>query len=142
MKFILRYFLFSFIAFYFAQLFYFPFRMLDANLGILYLISFVILPTLFSRTFLKIIRMPDTGPGFYLLNTLIHSISIFLGSVFTSKFEILDLDLPSYKLYDTISTPKVSLNEYTSIVLFCAVYCFLFGFLYFISWSHNKKSRK
>lgn len=137
MKRILRYLFFSIISFYFTHLLYFPFK-LDDNFGIFYLIAIFAVLTLFSRTFFKIIRFPHTGVGFLFLNIVIHSIGIYVGQMFLNKYKVSTLNFPKYDLFGIIETPTIYTNVYTSIVLFSTIYCLMFGFLYFISWTKDK----
>jgi len=141
MKVILRYLFFSLISFYFAQLLFFPFT-LHENLGILYLLAFLIFPTILTRSFLKLIRLPNSGIGFGVLNIVIHSVSLYLGATFLKKYSFMDLDLPNFVIFDTITTPRIALNEYTSAIFFVFVYTLLFGVLYYISWPHEAKKKK
>jgi hypothetical protein len=139
MKRFLRYLIFSVICFYFIQLFYFPFSLSSDKLSILYLMSVIVIITFFSRTFLKIIRLPYTGFGFLILNTVIHSLSLFLTSLYLKKFDYFALNFRKYDLFGIIMTPEIFLEKYTSLLMFSALYCLLFGFLYFISWTHENK---
>lgn len=141
MKVLLRYLFFSLISFYFTQLLFFPFKLIE-NLSILYLLAFIVTPTILTRSFLKFIRLPHSGFGFAILNVLIHSISLYLGSIFLKKYSFMDADLPNFTIFDTITTPRVDFNEYTSIVFFVTVYTLMFGVLYFISWPHEGKKKK
>lgn len=140
MKRFLRYVFFSVISFYFVQLIYFPFSFNDDRLGIVYLLGFFLITSFFSRTFLKIIRLPHEGIGFLVINTLLHTLAVYLGSLYVKKFEFFALNFPKYSAFGIIKTPELFLEKYTSLAMFSALYCFLFGFLYFISWSsHDKK---
>ncbi len=137
MKRILRYLFFSVICFYFTQLVYFPFK-LSENLSVFYLLAIISVVTLFSRTFFRIIKFPHSGVGFLFLNIIVHSLGLYLGQVFLNKYKVLSLNFPKYDLFGIIETPVVYTNIYTSIVLFSTIYCLLFGFLYFISWTKEK----
>jgi len=137
MKRILRYLFFTIISFYFTQLIYLPFSLNEA-MSIFYLLAIFFVVTLLSRTFFKAIKLPHTGIGFLFLNVIVHSLSIYLGQMFLNKYKILTLNFPKYNLFDIIETPMVYTNMYTSIVLFSTIYCLIFGFLYFISWSKEK----
>lgn len=137
MKKILRYIFFSTISFYFTQLIYFPF-ILNEVFSIFYLLAIFVVVTLFSRTFFKIIKFPHSGLGFLFLNILVHSLGLYLGQMFLNKYRIISENLPKYDIFGIIETPVVYTNMYTSIVLFSTIYCLIFGFLYFISWSKEK----
>lgn len=139
MKRFLRYLFFSVISFYFIQLFYFPFSLGSDKLSILYLLAVIVLTTFFSRTFLRIIRLPHTGIGFLILNIVIHSLSLFLTSIYLRKFDYFALNFRKYDLFGIIRTPEIFLEKYTSLLMFSSLYCLLFGFLYFISWTHDNK---
>ena len=139
MKRFLRYLFFSAISFYFIQLFYFPFSLGSDKLSILYLLAVIVLTTFFSRTFLRIIRLPYTGTGFLILNIVIHSLSLFLTSIYLRKFDYFALNFRKYDLFGIIRTPEIFLEKYTSLLMFSSLYCLLFGFLYFISWTHDNK---
>jgi hypothetical protein len=139
MKRFLRYLVFSLICFYFIQMIYFPFSLSSDKLSILYLLSVIVLTTFFSRTFLRIIRFPHTGIGFLFLNIVIHSLSLFLTSFYLRKFDYFALNFRKYDLFGIIITPEIFLEKYTSLLMFSALYCLLFGFLYFISWTHENK---
>jgi len=139
MKRFLRYLFFSLITFYFVQLVYFPFEFTDTRLGILYLVVVIVTTTFFSRTFLRIVRLPHEGFGFLILNILIHSVSLYLTSIYLKKYSFFALNFSKYNLFDIIRTPEIFLEKYTSLLMFSSFYCLLFGFLYFISWSHDKK---
>jgi len=137
MKRILRYLFFSVISFYFTQLLYFPFKISD-NLGVFYILAIFCVVTLFSRTFFKIIKFPHTGVGFLFLNVLVHSLGLYLGQMFLNKYIVLSLNFPKFDIFGIIETPVIYTNVYTSIVLFSTIYCLIFGFLYFISWTKEK----
>jgi hypothetical protein len=139
MKRFLRYLVFSLICFYFIQMIYFPFSLSSDKLSILYLLSVIVLTTFFSRTFLRIIRFPHTGIGFLFLNIVIHSLSLFLTSLYLRKFDYFALNFRKYDLFGIIITPEIFLEKYTSLLMFSTLYCLLFGFLYFISWTHENK---
>ena len=139
MKKILRYLFFSLISFYFTQLLYFPFLLNREPLAVFYLLAICAGITLFSRTFFKVIRVPSTGFGFLALNILVHSVAIYVGEMFLKKFRVFSLNFPKYNLFGIIESPVVYLNQYTSIILFSAIYCLIFGFLYYISWSKELK---
>lgn len=138
MKKFLRYIFFSSISFYFTQLIYFPF-ILRETLSVLYLLAIFVLVTFFSRIFFKIIKFPHTGISFLTLNILIHSIAVYVGEIFFYKYLAYGLNFPKYDLFGIMDTPVVYLNQYTSIILFSTIYCLIFGFLYFISWSKEEK---
>jgi len=137
MKRILRYLFFTIISFYFTQLIYFPFS-LNEKMSIFYLLAIFCVVTLLSRTFFKAIRLPHGGLGFLFLNILVHSLGVYLGQMFLNKYKVLTLDFPKFNIFGIIETPMVYTNMYTSIVLFSTIYCLIFGFLYFISWSKEK----
>lgn len=139
MKIFLRYLFFTAISYYFAQLIYFPFVFNDERLGPIYLLAVIAITTFFSRTFLKIIRLPYTGLFFYILNVLIHFGATYLSVLYLRKFDFYAQNLEKYDIFGIISTPEVFLERYTSLLMFCAIYCLIFGVLYFISWTHNKK---
>jgi len=139
MKVFLRYFFFTLIAFYFTQVIYFPFILIDEVMGTLYLLGVMASTTFFSRTFLKIIRMPHTGIGFYILNVFIHFLAIYMSVIYLKKFQYFALNLEKYDIFGIISTPEVFLEKYTSLLMFCAIYCLIFGILYFSSWTHTNK---
>jgi len=139
MKRFLRYLFFSAISFYFIQLFYFPFSLGADKLSILYLLAVIVITTFFSRAFLRIIRLPHTGVGFLILNIVIHSLSLFLTSIYLRKFDYFALNFRKYDLFGIIRTPEIFLEKYTSLLMFSSLYCLLFGFLYFISWTHDNK---
>jgi hypothetical protein len=139
MKKILRYLFFSLISFYFTQLIYFPFLLNREALAVFYLLAICAVVTLFSRTFFKVIRFPSAGFGFLVLNILVHSVAIYLGEMFLLKYRVFSLNFPKFDLFGIIQTPVVYLNQYTSIILFSAIYCLIFGFLYFISWNKEIK---
>jgi hypothetical protein len=141
MKRFLRYLFFSAISFYFIQLLYFPFSFSDARLGILYLISIFVITTFFSRTFLKIIRLPHEGLGFLVINILIHSLAVYLGALYLKKFDFIPLNFNKLDLFGIIKTPEVFLEKYTSLAMFSTLYCLMFGFLYFISWTPHEKKK-
>lgn len=140
MKRFIRYFVFSAISFYLVYLFYFPFEISDEKYGILFLFSIVLLTSYLSRVFLKVIKLPSSGPVFLFLNTFIHSLTIYLGALYLKKFDFYALNFNKIQVFDIITTPTVFLERYTSLVMYSALYCIIFGFLYFISWtSHHKK---
>lgn len=139
MKSFLRYFFFTLISFYLAQAVYFPFVFIDERMGPIYLLLVIAISTFFSRTFLKIIRLPHTGLGFYILNTGIHFGALLLSSIYLKKYTFIALDFSKYDLFGIISTPEIFLDRYTSLLMFSAIYCLIFGVLYFISWTHTKK---
>jgi hypothetical protein len=140
MKRFIRYLVFSSISFYLVFILYFPFEFMDKKLGIFYLFGIILVTSLFSRVLMKIIKLPTSGPVFLILNTFVHTVTIYLGATYLKKFNFEALNFNKIELFDIISTPTVFLERYTSLVMFSALYCIIFGFLYFISWtSHHKK---
>jgi len=140
MKRFIRYLVFSSISFYLVFILYFPFEFMDKKLGIFYLFGIILITSLFSRVLMKIIKLPTSGPVFLILNTFVHTVTIYLGATYLKKFNFEALNFNKIELFDIISTPTVFLERYTSLVMFSALYCIIFGFLYFISWtSHHKK---
>jgi len=139
MKRFLRYLIFSSISFYLIFLLYFPFEINDKKLGVLYLFGIVLLTSFFSRVFVKIIRLPSTGPIFLILNVFLHTVSIYAGATYLKKYDFVALNFNKIQLFDIITLPTVFLERYTSLVMFSALYCIIFGFLYFISWTSQHK---
>lgn len=139
MKRFLRYFIFSAISFYFVYLIYFPFLLKDEKYGTFYLLGVILITSLLSRVFLKVIRLPVSGPIFLILNTFIHSLTIYLGSLYLKKYDFFALNFNKIELFDIITVPTVFLERYTSLVMYSALYCIIFGFLYFISWTSQHK---
>ena len=139
MKRFLRYLVFSAISFYFTYLVYFPFEVLDRKLGLFYLFGIVLFTSFFSRIFVRVIKLPATGLVFLILNIFIHTLTIYLGSLYLKKYDFFALNFSKIQVFDIITTPTVLLERYTSLVMFSALYCFIFGFLYFISWTSQHK---
>lgn len=139
MKRFLRYLVFSSISFYFVFLVYFPFTLLDKKLGIFYLFAIILATSFFSRIFTHTIKLPSTGPVFLLSNIFIHTLTIYLGATYLKKYDFFALNFEKIQLFDIINTPTVLLERYTSLVMFSALYCIIFGFLYFISWTSQHK---
>jgi hypothetical protein len=139
MKRFLRYLIFSAISFYFVYLLYFPFNLDTDKLSIFYLFSIVLLTSFFSRVLVKIIKLPTSGPVFLILNVFIHTLTIYLGSMYLKKYGFFALNFSKINLFDIITLPTVFLERYTSLVMFSALYCTIFGFLYFISWTSQHK---
>jgi hypothetical protein len=139
MKRFLRYLVFSSISFYFIYLLYFPFILIDSKLGLLYLFGIVLATSFFSRIIIKAIKLPATGPVFLIINTFIHTLTIYIGATYLKKYDFFALNFEKIQLFDIINTPTVLLERYTSLVMFSALYCIIFGFLYFISWTSQHK---
>jgi hypothetical protein len=139
MKRFLRYMVFSGVSFYIVYLFYFPFSIYDRKDGIFYLFGVILITSLFSRVILKVIKFPTTGPFFLILNAILHFITIFAGSLYLKKYDFFALNFNKIQIFDIITLPTVFLERYTSLVTFSALYCVIFGFLYFISWTGNHK---
>jgi len=140
MKRFIRYFVFSAISFYLVFLIYFPFEISDSKFGIFYLFGIILLTSYLSRVLVKIVKLPSTGLVFLLLNTFIHSTTIYLGALYLKKYDFYALNFNKIEVFDIITLPSVFLEKYTSLVMFSALYCIIFGFLYFISWTgHHKK---
>jgi hypothetical protein len=139
MKRFLRYLIFSSISFYLIFLFYFPFEINDKKFGILYLFAVVLFTSFFSRVSIKIVRLPTTGPIFFLLNVFLHTLTIYAGAFYLKKYDFIALNFNKIQLFDIITLPAVFLERYTSLVMFSALYCIIFGFLYFISWTSQHK---
>ncbi len=140
MKRFIRYLVFSSISFYLVYILYFPFEIVDSRLGLFYLFGIILGTSLFSRVLMKVIKLPTTGPIFLILNTFVHTLTLYFGAVYLKKFNFLALNFNKIELFDIITVPTVFLERYTSLVMFSALYCIIFGFLYFISWtSHHKK---
>jgi len=139
MKRFLRYLVFSSISFYFVYLFYFPFEILDPKFGILYLFGIMLFTSFFSRIFIKLIKLPSSGPVFLILNVFVHTATIYAGSFYLKKYSFFALNFNKIEVFDIITLPTVFLERYTSLVMFSALYCIIFGFLYFISWTSQHK---
>lgn len=139
MKSFFRNIIFSILAFYVAQMVYFPFQMRDELFGIVFLLTTFVITSLFSRFFFRIIRLPHTGIGFYILNTLTHAISVYLGVLYLKKYDFFSLNFQKIDIFGIINTPQIYLEKYTSLLFFCAFYCLITGFLYFLSHEGKKK---
>jgi hypothetical protein len=139
MKRFIRYLVFSSISFYLIYLLYFPFVVNDKKLGLFYIFGIVLGTSLFSRVIVKAIKLPSSGLIFLLLNTFIHTLTIYLGSIYLKKFNFEALNFNKMEVFDIITVPTVFLERYTSLVMFSALYCIIFGFLYYISWTSQHK---
>ena len=140
MKRFLRYLVFSGISFYLIFLLYFPFEIMDERFGVLYLFGVVLITSFFSRILMRVIKLPSSGPVFLFVNIFVHTFTIYLGALYLKKFDFIALNFNKIVLFDIITLPTVFLERYTSLVMFSALYCSIFGFLYYISWtSHHKK---
>lgn len=142
MKRFLRYLVFSSISFYLLSLLYFPFEIIDSKYGLFYLFGVILATSFFSRVLLRLIRLPSSGIIFLFLNVFLHTLTLYLGSIYLKKYDFFALNFNKAVLFDIISIPTVFLERYTSLVMFSALYCIIFGFLYFISWTssgHHKK---
>jgi hypothetical protein len=139
MKSFFRNIIFSILSFYIVQIVYFPFQFQDKIFGIVFLLVVFVITSSFSRVFFKIIRLPHTGLIFYFLNVLSHAVSAYIGVIYLKKFDFYALNFSKIDVFGIINTPSVYLEKYTSLLLFCSLYCILTGVLYFLSHENKRK---
>lgn len=131
-KHILKVFTHTFIAFYFTQQAIDVFNFGGSIKSVVLVLLFLFFLNLFVRSIIQMISLPDRGPVYFVLYTLLTALGLFICTAVIPQFSLFSLDTSALFLIGHM-LPSIQLSGMLAILVSALLFSLLYRFLVWVT---------